>query len=124
MSLPAFIGLTLGTIVAGPLSDWWILFCARRNNGIYEPEMRLWVMVPFIPFVPAGAFMFGFGLADGAAWPLIAMGNAICNFGTAPNSSIALAYITDSFTEVRRTTLLSSSISITNCVVYRSSPTH
>lgn len=100
MSLPAFIGTTLGTLIAGPMSDWWILYCSRKNKGIYEPEMRLWVMIPFIPFVPAGAFMFGFGLADGSSWLLIAFGYAICNFGTAPISSIALTYITDSYTEV------------------------
>lgn len=109
MSLPAFIGTTLGTLVAGPLSDWWILYYARKNGGIYEPEMRLWVMIPFIPFVPAGAFMFGFGLADGSSWLLVAFGYAFCNFGTAPISSIALTYITDSYTEV---SLTSSRLSV------------
>lgn len=100
MSLPSFIGTTLGTLIAAPLSDALILYLSRRNNGIYEPEMRLWVMVPFIPFVPAGAFMFGFGLADGSSWVLIAVGYALCNFGTSPISSVALTYLTDSYTEV------------------------
>lgn len=101
MSLPAFIGTTLGTLAVGPISDWWILFLSRRNKGKYEPEMRLWCIIPFIPFVPAGAFMFGFGLAEGAAWPIVAVGYALCTFGTAPISSVALTYITDSYTEVR-----------------------
>lgn len=42
MSLPAWIGTSLGTLVCGPVSDWLILKLARRNNGIYEPEMRLY----------------------------------------------------------------------------------
>lgn len=100
MSLPSFIGTTLGTLIAAPMSDALILYLSRRNNGIYEPEMRLWVMVPFIPFVPAGAFMFGFGLADGSSWVLVAVGYALCNFGTSPISSVALTYLTDSYTEV------------------------
>lgn len=59
MNLAPFIGNTLGSLICGPLSDWTILRLAKRNNGIYEPEMRLWVFVPFIPFQVAGAFWFG-----------------------------------------------------------------
>ncbi|KAL1970634.1 hypothetical protein VTN77DRAFT_4278 [Rasamsonia byssochlamydoides] len=100
MSLPPWIGTTLGVLVCGPLSDWLIIFLAERNDGIYEPEMRLWVIAAFIPFVPAGLFMFGIGLNDGAAWPILAVGYAICSFGLAPASSIALTYIADAYTEV------------------------
>ncbi|RDW88471.1 hypothetical protein BP6252_00503 [Coleophoma cylindrospora] len=100
MSLPAFIGTTLGSLITGPLSDWSILYLSRRNKGVYEPEMRLWMMVPFIPFVPLGALMFGIGLNNGLSWPIIAVGYAICNFGVAPISSIALTYITDSYTDI------------------------
>ena len=100
MSVPPFIGTTLGALVTGPLSDWLILYLARKNRGIYEPEMRLWVVVAFIPFVPAGLFMFGIGLNNGAPWPLLAVGYALCQFGTTPASSIALTYITDSYTEI------------------------
>ncbi|KAL1865757.1 hypothetical protein Plec18167_009299 [Paecilomyces lecythidis] len=100
MSLPPWIGTTLGSLVCGPLSDWLILFLAKRNQGIYEPEMRLWVIAAFIPFVPAGLFMFGIGLNNGSPWPVLAVGYALCNFGTTPASSIALTYITDAYTEV------------------------
>jgi MFS family permease len=100
MSLPSFIGTTLGSLVIGPLSDWSILYLAHRNKGIYEPEMRLWGMAPFVPFVSAGALMFGIGLNNGLPWAVVAVGYAICNFGSAPISSIALTYITDSYTDV------------------------
>lgn len=107
MSLPAFIGITLGSLACGPLADRMILWLARRNRGIYEPEMRLWVMAPFVPFVPAGALMFGCGLNTGAPWPLIAVGYAVCNFGMAPLMSISLTYLTDSYTEVSSPTDIS-----------------
>ncbi len=64
--------------------------------------MRLWAMAPFVPFVPLGALMFGIALNDGKPWPVIAVGYAICLFGLTPISSIALTYITDSYTEVRQ----------------------
>ena len=101
MSLPSWIGSTLGALIVGPLSDWLIVFLARRNHGIYEPEMRLWVIVAFIPFVPAGLFMFGFGLNNGSSWPIVAIGYGLASFGTLPASSLSLTYLTDAYTEVR-----------------------
>jgi MFS family permease len=100
MSLPPFIATSLSLLIVGPVSDWSILFLAKRNKGIYEPEMRLWVIAAFIPFVTAGLFMFGFGLANGAAWPVLAIGYGIMSFGCAPASAITLTYLTDSYTDV------------------------
>jgi hypothetical protein len=63
LNLPAFLGCILGAIWGGPVSDWSILFFAKRNKGIYEPEMRLWLAI-FPVFVgPAGLFLYGYSLA-------------------------------------------------------------
>lgn len=100
MSFPMWLGTTLGLLICGPVSDWSILYLAKRNNGVYEPEMRLWVMAAFIPFVPTGLCMFGIGLAKGLPWPIVAVGYGLLTFGTSPISSIALTYITDAYTNV------------------------
>lgn len=100
MNLAPFIGTTLGCLIVGPVSDWLIIRLARRKNGIYEPEMRLWAFVPFIPFQVAGAFWFGYALQGGESWVAVAMAFGICNFGSGPISSIALTYITDAYNEV------------------------
>ncbi|RMZ81716.1 hypothetical protein DV737_g2418, partial [Chaetothyriales sp. CBS 132003] len=65
LGLPAFIGTLLAALICGPLSDWMILRMARRNGGIYEPEMRLWMILAFIPFMAAGLLMFGIGVDKG-----------------------------------------------------------
>jgi MFS family permease len=100
MNLAPFVGTTLGSIICGPVSDWMILKLARRKKGIYEPEMRLWVFVPFIPFQVAGAFWFGYALQGGQSWVAVALAFGICNFGSAPLQSLALTYITDAYNEV------------------------
>jgi MFS family permease len=110
MNVAAFVGGTIGALVIGPLSDWSILYLARRNKGIYEPEMRLWMMAPFVPFVPAGALMFGIGLNNGLSWPIVAVGYGLTGFGLNPVSSVALTYITDSYTEVSMPLPLNSSL--------------
>ncbi|RMZ82503.1 hypothetical protein DV737_g1993, partial [Chaetothyriales sp. CBS 132003] len=66
MNLPPFIGSCLGFFVGGIMSDRSILWLARRNRGIYEPEMRLWLALPSALLLPAGILMFGFGLAHTA----------------------------------------------------------
>lgn len=62
MNLPPFIGSVLGTFFGGYLNDKSILWLCRRNGGIYEPEMRLWLALPSAVIIPAGILMFGLGL--------------------------------------------------------------
>lgn len=100
MSLPKMIGVTVGTLIVGPLSDWIVVYLSHRNNGIYEPEKRLWCIVPCLAFVPAGALIFGVGLNNGLPWPVIAVGLALYNVGIAPINSITITYLTDSYQDV------------------------
>jgi hypothetical protein len=97
MSLAPFVGSTLGSIVVGPVSDYVALQLAKRNNGIYEPEMRFWVFIPFVPFQVAGAWWFGYSLAEGKSWAQVAVAFGVCNFGSAPLQSIALTYMLDAY---------------------------
>ncbi|KAJ5215812.1 major facilitator superfamily domain-containing protein [Penicillium cinerascens] len=100
MGLPAFIGTALAAVICGPLSDYFIIYLSKRNNGIYEPEMRLWVILMFAPFVPAGLLMFGIGLNNGQPWPILAVGLGLVGFGTTPACSISLTYLTDAYTAI------------------------
>jgi len=97
MSLAPFIGTTIGSLVCGPISDRVVLHLAKRNGGIYEPEMRFWVFLPFIPFQLAGAWWFGYSLAEGKSWVQVALAYGISNFGSAPIQSLALTYMLDAY---------------------------
>ena len=97
MSLAPFIGSTLGSVICGPVSDYIALRLAKRNDGVYEPEMRFWVFVPFIPFQVAGAFWFGYALDRGMPWSQVAVAFGVCNFGSAPLQSLSLTYMIDAY---------------------------
>lgn len=103
LGLPSFIGTLLGAIVTGPTSDWMILRLAKRNGGIYEPEMRLWLILAFTPFLAAGLLMFGIGVNNGLSWPFIAVGLGLSSFGSTPATSLSLTYLTDAYTDVSLT---------------------
>lgn len=57
------IGGILGSIVGGIATDWLILKLARRNGGIYEPEMRLQMFIVPGVALPVGIFMYGLTIA-------------------------------------------------------------
>ena len=61
--ISALIGAILGTIVGAPLNDQSILWLARRNGSIFEPEMRLWMGLPGSRVATAGVLTFGLGLS-------------------------------------------------------------
>jgi hypothetical protein len=62
-----FLGLILGTVVAeilfsGRLSDWLVVFLAKRNNGIRSPEMRLWLGYPAAILSSLGLLIWGLSI--------------------------------------------------------------
>ncbi|KAK5068620.1 hypothetical protein LTR69_000740 [Exophiala sideris] len=63
LNLPPFIGAIISTLYSGPLSDWSIIRLAKRNGGVYEPEMRLYLTIFPALLGPAGIFLYGFSLA-------------------------------------------------------------
>jgi hypothetical protein len=51
----AFVGGgVIGLLTAGPLSDWMSIRLARRNGGVREAEMRLWILIPYIAVLLVG----------------------------------------------------------------------
>lgn len=59
MTLGPFVGNIFGSLYGGPLADRAVLWLARRNGGLFEPEMRLYPL--FLPVVTmaGGIVMFG-----------------------------------------------------------------
>lgn len=100
MNLPPFIGSIFGFGVGGWLNDWSVMWLAKRNKGIFEPEMRLWLALPAALVVPAGILMFGLGLANGVHWILLAVGYGIWGFGFVVATDISLAYCTDCYQDI------------------------
>ena len=62
ISLAPFTGSAIGFFVGGTLNDMSIMWLAKRNKGIYEHEMRLWVGLAAAILLPAGLIIFGVAL--------------------------------------------------------------
>ncbi|KAM0812530.1 putative Major facilitator superfamily domain-containing protein [Seiridium cardinale] len=53
------IGGAVGSLIAGGVSDPIIKFFTRRNGGVYEPEFRLFLIIPALVLSCVGYFLFG-----------------------------------------------------------------
>ncbi|KAM0487387.1 hypothetical protein ACHAP7_001900 [Fusarium lateritium] len=61
MSLGPFVGNMFGSLYGGLLGDWVVVRLAKRNKGIFEPEMRLYILL--IPALLTGAGLILFGVS-------------------------------------------------------------
>ena len=59
----AFVGALGGFVIAGLLADSSVKWFTKRNNGIYEPEFRLFLVIPML--IIGGIGLFGFSLTAG-----------------------------------------------------------
>ena len=58
----------LALVITSPLNDWWIVWMARRNRGVYEPEFRL----PFTLSMLFGVFGYvGWAIGNDRHMPWI-----------------------------------------------------
>jgi MFS family permease len=62
MYTAAFIGSILGLVIAGAYTELTTRFMVRRNNGRYEPEFRILLVIPTLIFAAIG--LFGFGITS------------------------------------------------------------
>jgi len=49
----------IGFLIAGALADWSAKFLTKKNNGVYEPEFRIILVIPQLIFGCAGLYLFG-----------------------------------------------------------------
>jgi MFS family permease len=84
----ALIGSILGTMLAGNVSDWFIIVAARRNKGIREPEHRLILLAVTAIITSGGLVMYGKGVEVGLHWICPVFGMGLMAFGFTASSII------------------------------------
>lgn len=97
MYLPLLIGAVLGSLWGGPCTDWLILRLARQNEGIHEPEHRLWAYL-LVPVVgAAGVLLYGVGAAQGLHWIVPCLGLVFVGFYLDASTPIAMGFALDCY---------------------------
>ncbi|KAK6352849.1 hypothetical protein TWF696_004850 [Orbilia brochopaga] len=100
MNVPCLIGAIIGCLYAGPLSDSFVMWMAKKNNGVKEAEYRLYLGLANLIISPAGLLIFGIGSARGWAWQRPYVGLGFIGFGWGCAGDIAMAYLVDCYPEM------------------------
>lgn len=102
LNVATLVGAVFGCFMSGVLSDKHVLWLAKRNGGVYEPEYRLWLLFITMVISPAGLIMFGVGAAKGGEWPawVIYGGLALIGFGWGSVGDTAMSYLMDAYPEI------------------------
>ncbi|KAL6246911.1 hypothetical protein RBB50_006218 [Rhinocladiella similis] len=94
--LAALVGNFVGW-ATGVLSDYIVIFLARRNHGVKEPEMRLWTLCFSFVYAAVGYQLYGWGANGGLHWMTVAFGVGCMIAHQVSACSIATAYAMECF---------------------------
>ncbi|KAF3008207.1 hypothetical protein E8E14_008886 [Neopestalotiopsis sp. 37M] len=100
MTLGPVVGNIFGSIYAGPFSDWWVVRSARRNGGLFEPEMRLNPLCVSTVAYAGGLAMFGVTADRGMHWIYPSIGGALFAFGFGSTGAIAFTLLIDTYRDL------------------------
>ncbi|CUM48843.1 uncharacterized protein AC631_00379 [Debaryomyces fabryi] len=92
-----FVGGILGSLSAGLISDRLSRYLIARNDGVYEPEFRLLMLIPSTFFTSLGLMGFGWSSYEKDKWvgPVILFG--CLSFGSSMASTTAITFVVDSY---------------------------
>ncbi|KAJ5116318.1 hypothetical protein N7456_000666 [Penicillium angulare] len=94
------IGTYLAGFIAGRLADRLSIRLAKSNNGVMEPESRLWMFVLLAILAPFGLIIYGVGAAQGWNYWALLIGMVAVGFIGPAAGSLTITYVVDSFHEL------------------------
>ena len=68
INITGFIGNVLGAWLGGWVVDRYSDWRSKKNNGVFQPETRLHLLIIPALIVPAGCLAFGYGVAGDLNW--------------------------------------------------------
>jgi MFS family permease len=99
LSLGPFLGGLLGSVLIGVTFDPLIKWCAKKNNGVYEPEYRLLPMIPSVTIV-IGLCLFGHFAQQGSSFYITAFFHGMDLFGIVIACIAASSYVLDAYRDI------------------------
>ena len=94
------IGVVVGSLVSGRLSDWLTIKLARRNNGMMEAEHRLWPFLLCLVMVPGSLILWGVGAAHQVHWFGLVFAMGCLAFTSTVGVTISVNYMIDSYHDI------------------------
>ncbi|KAL6244801.1 hypothetical protein RBB50_008329 [Rhinocladiella similis] len=91
------IGMFLGELFGHWFNDFIFSRHIRRSRGVYEPEVRLWMVWISVVLLIGSLVLYGYALADKLPWIGPVMAYGIYGFGLVTQTVAITAYASDVF---------------------------
>ncbi|KAH6658748.1 major facilitator superfamily domain-containing protein [Truncatella angustata] len=110
--ISCLVGVILASALTGVLSDRFIIRMARRNNGISEPEHRLWLFTVSTIVLPASLLLWGIGAAHQVHWFGLIFAMGLTAFSNTFGITLSVSYLIDTYRDI-------SADALTTCILIR-----
>jgi MFS family permease len=94
------IGVVVGSLTSGRLSDWLVIKLARRNNGVMEAEHRLWPFATCLVMVPGSLILWGVGAAHSIHYVGLFFAMACLAYTSSLGVTLSVNYMIDSYHDI------------------------
>ncbi|KAK7924610.1 hypothetical protein PG985_006664 [Apiospora marii] len=95
-----FVGAVMGFAIAGGLADWSATWLTKRNGGVYEPEFRIFLVIPQFIFGCMG--LYGFAITSQGPYhyvvPIMFFAFEVC--GMVIGAVASSLYIVDAYRDL------------------------
>jgi MFS family permease len=106
INIPGIIGNIAGSFAGGWIVDRYSDHCSRKNNGVFQPESRLWLLVFPTLITGAGCLVFGYGVQETLHWTSLFFGYGMVSFALTAVPTITMTYVSDSVLPVNSDALM------------------
>lgn len=110
------VGSLLGMVYGGKFVDYCTIKLTIHNDGIFEPEVRLWTMIIPTIFNAAGLVAYGLSSVYAANWAVsVVVGQGLLGFAMSSSGSICVTYVVDCYPNLASEALVLMLV-IRNCI--------
>jgi hypothetical protein len=96
IGVPLSIGCLIGESCTGWISDWLITRYAKRHDGYYKAEVRLW-LAPLGLFLPIGLIIHGVCVENKQPWISLAVAELVTSIGVQAGTTLTYSYCSDCY---------------------------
>ncbi|TQN69337.1 putative MFS-type transporter [Colletotrichum shisoi] len=100
MLVGPFIGNAIGVLYGGFCGDWVAVRLAKRSNGVFEPEFRLYTLALSAVLMGSGLAIYGVALDRGMHWIYPSIGSAMYAFSMGAIMDISFTVVIDTYTDI------------------------
>lgn len=106
INIPALLGNLFGAFIAGWVVDRYCDWKTKKNNGIFQPENRLTLLIVPAIITPAGCILWGYGVERTLHWTALFFANGMVSVGLTAVPVIGMTYVSDCYYPVSPDALL------------------